>query len=172
MQKMNYCRDFFGKLAFIIYFLKLNLTVNFGALEEDWQSVFLDLLQAGTDTTSAFLETLMLYMVLYPDFQDGVWSKIQSVIIPNGEPSQDDIQRRPFTQVALLESIGMRKVSVNLVPRRILEHIHFLGISHTESIIQQLNNPYLANHGIEWHAKILHLGHHFDSKLDRSISFG
>jgi cytochrome P450 len=89
--------------------------------------VFLDLLQAGTDTTSTFLETLMLYMVLYPDVQDGVWKEIQSVIIPNGEPSHDDIQRMPYTQATLLESLRMGKVSVNLVPRRALKDIHYKG---------------------------------------------
>jgi cytochrome P450 len=89
--------------------------------------VFLDLLQAGTDMTSTFLETLMLHMNFNPDVQDGVRREIQSVIIPNGEPSQDEIQRMPYTQATLLESLRIGEVSVNLAHRRVLKDIHYKG---------------------------------------------
>jgi hypothetical protein len=60
---------------------------------EDFQITFLDLLQAGSDTTSAFMECIILYMILYPEVQEKVNQEIQSVISPEQEVTYADAKR-------------------------------------------------------------------------------
>lgn len=48
--------------------------------ELNYSIIFADLFQASSNTTSAYLESLMLYMVLYPDIQEKVYQEIESTI--------------------------------------------------------------------------------------------
>jgi cytochrome P450 len=108
-------------------------------LEEDWHMIFADLFQAGTDTTSTFLETVMLYMVIYPDVQEKVWMEMKSVVAPerNQKVSMDDLDGMPYTQATLLECLRMGKVSVNLVPRKALKDFEYRGFVIKKVIIHQ-----------------------------------
>lgn len=46
------------------------------AAGENFQIIFQDLLLAGSDATSSFLESIVLYLVTYPKVQDKIYQEI------------------------------------------------------------------------------------------------
>jgi len=48
--------------------------------EEDFYAVFMDLINGGSDTNNAFMEQILLYMILHPDVQQKVQTEIDNVI--------------------------------------------------------------------------------------------
>jgi cytochrome P450 len=62
--------------------------------EKDFQMLLLDLFQAGSDTTSTYLATVLLYLVLHPDVQEKILEEINNVISSTGEEvTVEDIGR-------------------------------------------------------------------------------
>ncbi len=52
------------------------LYILYAFLDENFIVIYMDLLQAGSDTNSAFLEAFFLFMVLYPDVQEKIVAEI------------------------------------------------------------------------------------------------
>lgn len=63
---LNLCKKYFSGLNFQVIFT-------------------VDLLLAGTDTTSTFMEACVLYLITYPDIQEKLYQEIMH-IAPDGRP--------------------------------------------------------------------------------------
>ena len=80
------------------------------------------LIEGGADTTSAFLQTLVLALVNFPDVQVRAQQELDSVIGDERPPRSDDIGRLPYIQ-AVIKEVGCQtqessKYLITLVPRR------------------------------------------------------
>jgi len=85
--------------------------------EEDFQVVFMDLVQAGSDTTSCFMELTLLYLILYPDVQEKVAEEIK-LRIPSGQDATfSDMAKMPYTQATMLEIHRYGRTAPNFLPR-------------------------------------------------------
>jgi len=62
-----------------------------------------NLIEGGADTTSAFLQTLILALVNFPDVQARAQEELDSVIGNEGSPQLDDIERLPYIQAVIKE---------------------------------------------------------------------
>ena len=81
------------------------------------------LIEGGADTTSAFLQTLVLALVNFPDVQVRAQQELDSVIGDERPPQSDDIERLPYLQAVIKEVSGCQtqgssKYLIILVPRR------------------------------------------------------
>jgi cytochrome P450 len=97
--------------------------------EKDFQILFLDLFQAGTETTGTYLETVILFLILHPDVQQKIVEEIESVIPPGGEVSHEDMDRMTYTQAFFLEVHRLGKTLFNLVPRKALKDFEYKGFT-------------------------------------------
>jgi len=66
-----------------------------------------NLIEGGADTTSAFLQTLILALVNFPDVQARAQEELDSVIGDERSPQRDDIERLPYIR-ALIKEVGCR----------------------------------------------------------------
>lgn len=64
-----------------------------------------NLIEGGADTTSAFLQTLVLALVNFPDVQARAQEELESVIGDERSPQVDDIERLHYIQ-AVIKEVG------------------------------------------------------------------
>jgi cytochrome P450 len=95
--------------------------------EKDFQSLFLDLFQAGSETTSTYLETVILFLILHPDVQQKVVQELESVIPSGSQVSHQNMDRMTYTQAFFLEVHRLGKTLFNLVPRKALKDFEYKG---------------------------------------------
>jgi len=62
-----------------------------------------NLVEGGADTTSAFVQTLVLALVKFPDTQARAQEELDSVIGGERPPQLDDIERLPYIQAVIKE---------------------------------------------------------------------
>ncbi|XP_035712851.1 probable cytochrome P450 305a1 [Folsomia candida] len=90
---------------------------------ENFQIVFQDLLIGSTDTSSSFMECVILYLISYPEVQQKIYEEIVAI---QGGPGENkfitflDRKSMPYTQAFLLELHRNAKILQNSVPRRAL----------------------------------------------------
>uniref|UniRef100_A0A3B3U9K0 Cytochrome P450 2J2-like n=1 Tax=Poecilia latipinna TaxID=48699 RepID=A0A3B3U9K0_9TELE len=63
----------------------------------------LDLLFAGTETTTTTLHWGLLYMIYYPEIQERVQAEIDAVIGPSRQPAVTDRENMPYTDAVIHE---------------------------------------------------------------------
>lgn len=63
------------------------------------------LIEGGADTTSAFLQTLVLALVNFPNVQARAHEELDGVIGNERSPELDDIERLPYIQ-AIIKEVG------------------------------------------------------------------
>lgn len=73
-----------------------------------------NLIEGGADTTSAFLQTLVLALVNFPDIQVRAQEELDSVIGGERSPQFEDIERLPYIQ-AVIKEVGRRTVTIRRV---------------------------------------------------------
>ncbi|NXN28555.1 CP2J2 protein, partial [Nycticryphes semicollaris] len=71
--------------------------------EENLVACALDLLFAGTETTSTTLRWALLYMAMYPEIQARVQAEIDAVIGQAQQPSLEDRNNLPYTNAVIHE---------------------------------------------------------------------
>ncbi|OXA45133.1 Cytochrome P450 2D28 [Folsomia candida] len=87
---------------------------------ENFQVVFQDLLLTSSDTSSSFLESLILYLTAFPEVQEQIYQEILNVA-PNGRVINfEDRKRMPYTQAFILETHRNARNAQNFAPRRAL----------------------------------------------------
>jgi cytochrome P450 len=64
-----------------------------------------NLIEGGADTTSAFLQTLVLALVNFPEVQVRAQEELDRVIGDERSPLLDDIERLPYIQ-AVIKEVG------------------------------------------------------------------
>ncbi|XP_035713844.1 farnesoate epoxidase isoform X2 [Folsomia candida] len=87
---------------------------------KNFQVVFQDLLMSSSDSSSSFLESVVLYFIAFPDIQEKIYKEILDVA-PNGKVINfEDRKRMPYTQAFILETHRNARTAQNLGPRRVL----------------------------------------------------
>ncbi|NWX09104.1 CP2J2 protein, partial [Caloenas nicobarica] len=71
--------------------------------EENLVACMLDLLFAGTETTSTTIRWALLYMAIYPEIQARVQAEIDTVIGQARQPALDDRSNMPYTNAVIHE---------------------------------------------------------------------
>lgn len=62
-----------------------------------------NLIEGGADTTSAFLQTLILALVNFPNAQARAQEELDNIIGDERSPQLDDIERLPYIQAIVKE---------------------------------------------------------------------
>ncbi|XP_035713952.1 cytochrome P450 2U1 [Folsomia candida] len=92
---------------------------------ENFQLTFQDLHLASTDTSSTYMEFVMLYLVTYPDVQEKIYREILKVA-PDGRAFRfSDRKEMPYLQAFFLETHRKGRVLQNLLPRRALSDLAY-----------------------------------------------
>ncbi|NWQ76950.1 CP2J2 protein, partial [Columbina picui] len=71
--------------------------------EENLVACVLDLLFAGTETTSTTIRWALLYMAMYPEIQGRVQAEIDAIIGQARQPALDDRTNMPYTNAVIHE---------------------------------------------------------------------
>ncbi|KAJ7763169.1 cytochrome P450 [Mycena maculata] len=74
------------------------------------------LIEAASETTSSYLNSLILALVAYPDAQKKAHEEIDRVVGQHRMPTLDDLGRLPYVQAIILETHRFRPVLPLLVP--------------------------------------------------------
>lgn len=61
------------------------------------------MIEGGSDTTSSFIQSLILALVAYPEVQKKAQEEIDRVIGSDRAPVLDDIENLPYCQAIILE---------------------------------------------------------------------
>ncbi|XP_021961477.1 farnesoate epoxidase [Folsomia candida] len=87
---------------------------------ENFQVVFQDLLLSSSDSSSSFLESIVLYLIAFPEVQEKIYQEILDVA-PNGRVINfEDRKCMPYTQAFILETHRNARIAQNFAPRRAL----------------------------------------------------
>ena len=62
-----------------------------------------NLIEGGADTTSAFLQTLILALVNFPDVQGRAQEELDNIIGDERSPQLDDIEKLPYIRAVIKE---------------------------------------------------------------------
>ncbi|KAK7031112.1 hypothetical protein VNI00_013717 [Paramarasmius palmivorus] len=74
------------------------------------------LLEGGSDTTSSFLQSLILAMVAFPEAQRKAQEELDRVVGPHRIPTLDDIEELPYVKAVIRETHRFRPVAPLMVP--------------------------------------------------------
>ncbi|XP_068263053.1 cytochrome P450 2J2-like [Nyctibius grandis] len=85
--------------------------------EENLVACVLDLLFAGTETTSTTIRWALLYMAIYPDIQARVQAEIDAVIGRVRQPALEDRSNMPYTNAVIHEVQRKSNIIPFNVPR-------------------------------------------------------
>uniref|UniRef100_A0A6G1RGI5 Cytochrome P450, family 2, subfamily W, polypeptide 2 n=1 Tax=Hypotaenidia okinawae TaxID=2861861 RepID=A0A6G1RGI5_9GRUI len=86
----------------------------------------LDLLMAGTETTSTTLQWAILLMMKYPEIQEKVHAEIEQVLGPNSLPTIENRKKMPFTN-AVIHEVQRYSTLLPHIPRCTSVDTHFNG---------------------------------------------
>ncbi|OXA45130.1 Farnesoate epoxidase [Folsomia candida] len=87
---------------------------------ENFQIIFQDLLISSSDTSSSFLESVVLYLIAFPEMQEKIYQEILNVAPNRRVINFEDRKRMPYTQAFILETHRNARTIQNFAPRRIL----------------------------------------------------
>ncbi|XP_021961918.1 farnesoate epoxidase [Folsomia candida] len=92
---------------------------------ENFQLTFQDLLLASTDTSSSYMEFVILFLVAYPDVQEKIYQEILKVVPDGRDLCFSDRKEMPYIQAFFLETHRKGRVLQNMLPRRALSDIAY-----------------------------------------------
>lgn len=95
--------------------------------DEQLLSLCLDLLMAGSETTSNTLAFAILYMVKYPEIQKRVQDEIHEAVGVNRWPVYEDRIRMPYTEAVLMEVQRIANVPPLGIAHRAIRDTHLQG---------------------------------------------
>ncbi|KAK7052015.1 putative cytochrome P450 [Favolaschia claudopus] len=78
------------------------------------------LIEGGSDTTSFYLQSLILALVAYPDAQRKAQEEIDRVVGGHRMPTLDDLEEMPYIRAMILENHRFRPVAPLHIPHRAL----------------------------------------------------
>lgn len=84
-----------------------------------------NLIEGGADTTSAFLQTVILALVNFPDVQRQAQEELDDVIGDERSPQLDDIERLPYIRAVIKETHRWRPVAPTTLPHANIEDIAY-----------------------------------------------
>ncbi|XP_046853676.1 steroid 17-alpha-hydroxylase/17,20 lyase-like [Xenia sp. Carnegie-2017] len=77
---------------------------------DDIQGLMVDLVFAGSDTTSAVLSWFILYVVLHQDVQQNIHDEIDRVVGRNRSPSWQDTKQLNYLQACVCETLRLSRI--------------------------------------------------------------
>ena len=85
--------------------------------------ICMDLMSAGSETTSTTLMWSVLYMILYPEVQDRCFLEIEDSI-GQSNVSLDDFEKLHFCQATIAEVLRVSQVAVSTVFHRVSKKVN------------------------------------------------
>ncbi|CAE7173942.1 unnamed protein product [Rhizoctonia solani] len=85
------------------------------------------LLEGGSDTTSSFLQTLVLGLTAFPDVQKKAQAEIDSVVGSDHAPTPEDFDRLPYIQAIIKECHRWRPVAPLAIPHGTIQEETYRG---------------------------------------------
>ncbi|XP_004607159.2 cytochrome P450 2J2-like [Sorex araneus] len=110
----------------------------------------LDLLTAGSETTSTTLRWALLYMALYPDIQEKVHVEIDRVIGQTQQPSMALRESMPYTHAVVHEVLRMGNIIPLNVPREVTADTTLNGYHIPKGTMVLTNLTALHKDPAEW----------------------
>jgi len=101
------------------------------------------LIEGASETTSSFLQTLVLALVNFPDAQRLAQEEIDHVIGDERAPTLDDIEKLPYMQAVIKETHRWRPVAPLAIPHASIE-----DLSYKDYLIPKGSALFLNNWGI------------------------
>jgi len=98
------------------------------------------LFEGGSDTTSAFLQTLVLALVNFPEVQRLAQEEIDCVVGDGCAPMLDDIERLPYIQAVIKETHRWRPVAPLAIPHTSIEDVSYKGYVVPKGSVLFINN--------------------------------
>ncbi|KAJ7677806.1 cytochrome P450 [Mycena polygramma] len=85
------------------------------------------LIEAGSDTTSSYLQSFILALAAYPDAQKTAHEEIDRVVGEHRMPSLEDLEHMPYIRAMILETHRFRPVAPTSIPHRNLNTEEYNG---------------------------------------------
>ncbi|XP_020667146.3 cytochrome P450 2J2-like [Pogona vitticeps] len=113
--------------------------------DENLAQCILDLLVAGTETTSSTLQWALLLMVAYPDIQEKVYREIEDVFGLSHSICYHDRKKLPYTNAVIHEVQRAKYILPVGIPRRNTKAMNLFGfhIPKKTLIVTDLNSALL-----------------------------
>ncbi|KAF9010844.1 cytochrome P450 [Cyathus striatus] len=97
------------------------------------------LVEAGTDTSNAALQTFLMMMIAFPDEMKKVQLEIDSVVGMDRMPVLEDIDELPYVQAAILEALRLRPIMPMGVPHATTGVVNYNNYLIPEGAILVMN---------------------------------
>jgi len=85
------------------------------------------LIEGGSDTTSSYLQSLVLALTAYPEVQRKAHEEIDRVVGEHRMPTLDDLDRMPYIRAMILETHRFRPVAPLFIPHATLAPEEYKG---------------------------------------------
>ncbi|KAJ6535753.1 cytochrome P450 [Mycena capillaripes] len=85
------------------------------------------LLEAGAETTSSFLHSLILVLIAYPEAQRKAQEEIDRIVGEDRMPTLDDLDRLPYIRALILETHRFRPVAPLSIPHATIDALEYQG---------------------------------------------
>ncbi|KAJ7677832.1 cytochrome P450 [Mycena polygramma] len=85
------------------------------------------LIEAGSETTAAYLQSLVLALIAYPEAQKKAHEEIDRVVGGNRMPTLEDLDNMPYIRALILENHRFRAVATLLIPHCTLAAEEYKG---------------------------------------------
>ncbi|NWS71187.1 CP2J2 protein, partial [Crotophaga sulcirostris] len=118
--------------------------------EENLVACALDLLLAGTETTSTTIRWALLYMAIYPEIQARVQAEIDAVIGQTRQPALEDRNNMPYTNAVIHEVQRKGNIIPFNVPRMTVKDTDLCGFHIPKGTILLTNLTSLMFDKNEW----------------------
>ncbi|WOG97670.1 hypothetical protein DCAR_0417011 [Daucus carota subsp. sativus] len=89
--------------------------------------IILEMFFAGSETTSSSIEWAMAELLRNPESMRKVKEELDSVIMPNKRVMESDIDKLPYLQAVVKESLRLHPTVPLLLPRNSMEDTNFMG---------------------------------------------
>ncbi|ESK84986.1 cytochrome p450, partial [Moniliophthora roreri MCA 2997] len=98
------------------------------------------LIEGGSDTTSSFLQSLILAMIAFPEAQRKAQAELDRVVGPHRMPTLDDIEDLPYIKAVVQETHRFRPVAPLMIPHATTAPEEYQGFLIPEGSTIFVNN--------------------------------
>ncbi|KAF8600199.1 cytochrome P450 [Ceratobasidium sp. AG-I] len=103
------------------------------------------LIEAGSDTISSWLQTLVLAMAAFPETQKKAQAELDAVVGNDRAPTPEDFPHLPYIQAIVKECHRWRPVAPLAIPHASIEDINYRGFRIPAGTIIFVNNWGIAH---------------------------